>query len=115
MRLSAICAPAAGVGRFSLLAILVYVADEDPAVCAGVGAQALETGVVRLYSVVVILSGWVRVGCARLFGVHSEPPSSVGQVPGCSNTCGTTSLFDTLIIRYCFRFVYAIVLEFDET
>ena len=44
-------------------------AKEHPAVHAGVGA--LEAGVVRLYSVVVILSGWVRVGCARLCGVHS--------------------------------------------
>jgi len=26
---------------------------------------------VSLYSVVVILGEWVRVGCARLFGVHS--------------------------------------------
>ena len=24
----------------------------------------------RLYGVVLLLSGWVRVGCARLFGVH---------------------------------------------
>jgi hypothetical protein len=44
-------------------------AKEHPAVHAGVGA--LEAGVVRLYGVVVILSGWVRVGCARLCGVHS--------------------------------------------
>jgi DNA-binding SARP family transcriptional activator len=51
-----------------------------PAIVAGVGA--LEAGVMRLYGVVVILGGWVRVGCARLCGVHSEPPSSVGRSPG---------------------------------
>jgi hypothetical protein len=47
-------------------------AKEHPAIHAGVGA--LEAGVVRLYGIVVILSGWVRVGCARLFGVHSLHP-----------------------------------------
>jgi hypothetical protein len=44
-------------------------AKEHPAGYACVGA--LQAGVMRLYSVVVILSGWMRVGCARLFGVHS--------------------------------------------
>ena len=32
---------------------------------------AVHAGVVRLYAVVVIVSGWVRVGCARLSSVHS--------------------------------------------
>jgi hypothetical protein len=40
--------------------------------------QALKTGVVRLYGVVVILGGWVRVGCARLCGVHEAPPRGPG-------------------------------------
>ena len=44
-------------------------AKEHPAVHAGVGA--LEAGVVRLYGIVVILGGWVRIGCARLSSVHS--------------------------------------------
>ena len=48
-------------------------AKEHPAVHAGVGA--LEAGVVSLYGVVVILSGWVRVGCARLCGVYSSVPT----------------------------------------
>jgi hypothetical protein len=48
-------------------------ADVDDAIGAGVGA--LEAGVMRLYSVVVILSRWVRVGCARLCGVHSCVPT----------------------------------------
>ena len=60
LELSAIRAAAAGIGRFSLLAVLVYVADEHPAAYARVGAQTLEAGVVRLYRVVVILSGWVH-------------------------------------------------------
>ncbi|HEY6712868.1 MAG TPA: hypothetical protein VI055_11420 [Rubrobacter sp.] len=51
---------AAPVGRFPLLAVLVYVADEHPADYARVGAQTLKAGVVRLYSVVVILGGGVR-------------------------------------------------------
>ena len=75
MALSASCAAAA---RHALvlddLAIKVVLGldnavKEHPAVHAGVGA--LETGVVRLYAVVVIVSGWVRVGCARLSSVHS--------------------------------------------
>ena len=53
-------------------------AKEHPAVHAGVGAQTLEAGVVRLYGVVVILSGWVRLGCARLSGVHEAPPRGPG-------------------------------------
>ena len=64
-------AAAAAVGSFPLLAMLVDVADEHPAIYAGVRAQALESRVVGLYGVVVILGGWMRVGCARLFGVHS--------------------------------------------
>ena len=47
------------------------VGQEDKPICAGVGAQALKAGVVRFYGVVVLLSGWMRVGRARLFGVHS--------------------------------------------
>jgi hypothetical protein len=37
----AISTPAAGVGSFSLLAVLVYVADEHPAINARAGTQAL--------------------------------------------------------------------------
>jgi hypothetical protein len=47
---------------------------EHPDVHAGVGA--LEAGVVRRYAVVVIVSGWVRVGCARHCGVHVTHPFS---------------------------------------
>lgn len=31
---------------------------------------------------------WVRVRCGRVFLVHSEPPSSVGRVPGGANSAG---------------------------
>jgi hypothetical protein len=76
VRLSAIRAAAA---RHALvlddLAIKVVLgldnaAKEHPAIHAGVGA--LEAGVVSLYSVVVLLGRWVRVGCARLCGVHKS-------------------------------------------
>jgi hypothetical protein len=73
--LSAIRAAAAGHALvLDDLAIKVVLglnnaAKEHPAVHAGVGA--LEASVVSLYSVVVNVSGWVRVGCARLFAVHS--------------------------------------------
>jgi hypothetical protein len=42
-----------------LLTVLVYVTDENPAFEAGAGA--LEAGVMRLYSVVVVLGRWVRI------------------------------------------------------
>src|ERR687893_418733 len=70
MSASASRAAAARVGGFSLLAVLVCVSDEYP---------AFEAGVVRLYSIVVILSGWVRVGCARLCCVHEAPPRGPGS------------------------------------
>jgi hypothetical protein len=47
VRLLASSATAAPVGGFSLLAVLVYVADEDPAIYAGVRTEALEAGIVR--------------------------------------------------------------------
>src|SRR5829696_2178477 len=49
----ALRATTAGVGGFPLLAGLVYVADEYPAVYAGTGT--LEASVVRLYGIVVIV------------------------------------------------------------
>jgi len=50
-----------GLKDLYLFAILFDpMADEDGAVHAGTGAQPLESGVVRLYGVVVILGGWVR-------------------------------------------------------
>jgi hypothetical protein len=52
------------------------VADEHPAAYAGAGT--LQAGVVRLYSVIVILGGGVHVGCARLSGVHEAPPRGPG-------------------------------------
>jgi len=54
-----------------------------PAIVAGVGDLVL---------VILRLGGWVREGCARLCGVHSVPPCSVGQVPGYVSTCGAISL-----------------------
>ena len=57
--LAAIRAAAAAVGGFPLLAVLVDVADEHPAVYAGVGALGLVVAG-RFFG------RWVRVGCARL-------------------------------------------------
>jgi hypothetical protein len=72
-------ATTAGVASLSLLAILVYVADEDPAAHACAGTQALETGVVRFYDVILLLNGWVHVGCARLLYGHEVPPRGPGS------------------------------------
>src|SRR5918993_1708761 len=69
-------------------------AKEHPAVYAGV--RALEAGVVRLYGVVVILGGWVRVGCARLCGVHRAPSLWAGLrgvLPPAGPSPYPTSLF----------------------
>jgi hypothetical protein len=57
-------------------------ANEHPAVHAGTGAQALKAAELRLYSVVVIFGSWVRVGCARLWCVHSVFSVSVGRSRG---------------------------------
>ena len=61
--LSAIRAAAAGVGGFSLLAVLVYVADEYTTLktCAG----TLQASVVGLYGVVIV------AGLRYSVGVHS--------------------------------------------
>ncbi len=53
--LSAIRAAATAVGGFPLLALLVYIADEHPAIYAG--AWTLEASVVSLYSVVIVVVG----------------------------------------------------------
>jgi hypothetical protein len=99
--LSAIRAAVASVGDNSLLAIVVYVANEYPTVSAGVGAQALKAGVVRLHSVVVILSGWVRVGCARLFGVHSGVLSLWAGLRGVSPPAGPFLYPTPSLYRLC--------------
>jgi hypothetical protein len=71
-----------GLDDLDLFAVVTddQMTDVDDALVAGVGA--LKAGVMRLNGVVGILSRWVRMGCARLCGVHSEPPSSVGRASG---------------------------------
>jgi hypothetical protein len=61
------------------------VGQEDQPARAGVGV------------VVLTPSAWTEY--ARLFSVHSEPPSSVGRAPGCCTTRGATPLSDTIIIH----------------
>src|ERR671911_763138 len=82
-------------------------AKEHPARVAGV--RTLEAGVVSLYGVVLLLSGWVRVGCARLCGVH-RAPSLWARLRGVPSTCGAIPLSDTLIIPKHLVFVYKVVL-----
>src|SRR5918993_5652361 len=73
----AIRAAVASVGGFPLLAVLVYVAYEHPAIYAGAGT--LQASVVSFYCVVVILGEWVRMGCARLLYGHEDAPSWSGS------------------------------------
>jgi hypothetical protein len=81
---------------FAGTGVLDKMPDVDDALVAGVGT--LEASVMRLYGVVAILSGWVRVGCARLCGVHSFTSFPVGRVPGSGYSCGANSLSDAIII-----------------
>ena len=96
-RLSTIRAAPTRVGGFRLLAMLVYVADEYSTLETRAGT--LKASVVCLYGIVLILGGWVRVGCARLSGVHrgsSLWARSRAVTWRCS--AGATSLSDTIII-----------------
>ena len=108
-RLSAIRAAAAGHALvLDDLAIKVVLgldnaAKEHPAFEAS--TWTLQASVVSLYGVVMILSGWVCVGCARLWCVHWGP-FPLGRVPGCCCTCGAISLSDACIVQYRLDFVY---------
>jgi hypothetical protein len=64
--------------------------------------QALEARIVGLKKVVrlrrLLVAGWVR-RCARLYGVHSGHPFSVGRVPRSGNSCGAIS-FPTSVVYH---------------
>src|SRR5215208_4444710 len=62
---------------FAATGVLDKVPDKYEPLFAGAGT--LQASVVRLYGVVVILGRWVRVGCARLRGVHEAPPRGPGS------------------------------------
>jgi hypothetical protein len=99
VRLSAFRAAATEVGGIPLLAMLVYVADEHQAFKAG--TRTLQARVVRLYGFVVIVSGWERVGCARLSLVHSSVPTFLWA--GLREMCrlrGAISLFLMATLYY---------------
>jgi hypothetical protein len=84
-------------------------AKEHPAVYAGVGA--LEAGVVCLYGIVVILSGWVRVRCARLCGVHKS--SLWAGLRGAPTPAGPFLYLTTSILLYMPTFVYEYAIMFS--
>jgi DNA-binding XRE family transcriptional regulator len=88
-----------------LLAVIVNVADEHPAFYAGVGAQALETGVVRLQDLIAILRRWAYAGCARLCGVHRAPSLWAG-LRGVGAPAGPLLYPPPIIVYYRFVFVY---------
>ena len=67
--------------------------------------QALQARIVGLKKVVwlgrlLLVAGWVR-GCARLYGVHSGHPFSVGRAPRSSNSCGAISFPVFTVYHHC--------------
>ena len=90
-----LCLPA----RFRVNRKLAY---HHPAIVAGTGA--LQASVVSFYSVVVILSRWMRVGCARLLYGHEDAPSWSG-LRGAVTPAGP-SLYPTLLLYHmCIDYV----------
>ena len=95
-----------------LFAVLFYeVADEDQATVAAVWPEALGAGVVSVEGVVVAGS----FAAVYSGGVHSDLQVCVGRASGSGDSCGASSLYDILIVLYCFCFVYEIVLKFLDT
>jgi hypothetical protein len=74
-------------------------ADEDGAVHAGTGAQALEAAELRLYGVVVvvILGGWVRV---VRYSHGRQLPSRVGRVPGAGDSAGPSLCHELIVSSF---------------
>ena len=63
--------------------------DEDDALVAdagalvlilGIGIAVIVIGVGVVIAVILLLTGWVRVGCARLCGVHRAPSLWAGAL-----------------------------------
>src|SRR5215204_1792158 len=96
-------ATAAPMGRFPLFVVLIHVADEHPAFKAG--TRTLQTSIVCLYSVILLLNGWLRAGCARLLYGHEVPPR--GPDPGvCQHLRGhifIRQLYYTVLFLLCLR------------
>src|SRR5215213_2502988 len=62
------------------------------------GVPEVDVPVQARVRVVLVFGRWVRVGCARLSGVHSDLQVCVGRAPGCCCTCGAIPLSDTHIL-----------------
>ncbi len=75
--------------------------DEDSAVEAGTGAQALKAAELRLYGVVVILSRWVRGLRGRLLLVHSFTSLTCGPGSEVSHHLRSHFLSSNPILPYC--------------
>ena len=60
---------------FAGTGVLDKMPDVDGAIGAGVGALVENDVVVLVEMRIMILSGWVRVGCARLLCGHEAIPS----------------------------------------
>jgi hypothetical protein len=81
---------------FAGTGVLDKMPDVDDAIGAGVGA--LKAGVMRLYGVVVILGGWVRVGWARLLCGHWDIPLLAWRSRFALDGAGASSLSVPTII-----------------
>jgi hypothetical protein len=85
-------------------------AKDHPA--AHAGARTLEAGVVRLYGVVVIVRGWVRMRCARLSGVHSSVPTFLWAGLRGAPTPPGPSFYPTRLLYQFHHFLQQVSLKF---
>ena len=70
------------------------------------GVPEVDVAVQTRVGVILASGGWVRVGCARLTGVHSDLRVCVGRVPGCGE-----HLRDLFFIRRPHSLIIATLLQ----
>jgi hypothetical protein len=87
-------------------------ADEDGAVHAGTGAQSVETGVVRLYSVVVIVGGCAWAALDSLVSTVF-PPLLWARSRGVRPPAGPFLCLTASILLYLPTFVYEYAIMFS--